>query len=130
MNINKWFNKQKPITLGFISAVTGFIICYIMSYFTEVVFEQIAVIKFCGAISLLMFFMSWLLFSMGEKSSIIFDEINSLFISAKKVKTKEQLETVEDTYKILRRRCQHQNHYSKMNEIWQIIQTKKEYIEL
>lgn len=126
--MNKWLNKQKPITLGFITAVTAFITCYIMSYFTEVVFEQLTVIKFCGAISLLMFLMSWSLFAMGESSSKIFDEIDLLFISAKKTKTKGELIILESDYRILRKKCQHQNHYAKMNEIWQIIQTKKEFI--
>jgi hypothetical protein len=72
--------------------------------------------------------MAWGLFSMGEKSSKVFDEITELYISAKRIKTKSELEAVEDNYTIIRIKCQHQNHYSKMNEIWQIIATKKEFL--
>lgn len=126
--MNKWFNKQKPITLGFITAVLCTAMMYFLSYLTEAVFDQKTIFKLCGGIGCLMFFMSWGLFSMAKISEKTFDDILDLYISAKKAKTKEQLETVEETYKILRTKCQHQNHYSKMNEIWQIIQTKKEFL--
>lgn len=126
--MNKWLNKQKPITLGFITGSICFITCYIMSYFTEVGFEQIDVIKFCGTIGVLMFFMSWGLFSIGEKSSKIFDEITELYIRAKKAKTKTEMIILESDYRILRKKCQHQGHYAKMNEIWQIIETKKGFL--
>lgn len=126
--MNKWFNKQKPITLGFITGISCFLSCYIMSYFTEVDFKQVIVIKLCGVIGTLTFFMSWLLFYMGEKSMEVFDEIESLYFHAKKAKTKGELIILESDYRVLRNKCQHQNHYAKMNEIWQILQTKREFL--
>ena len=88
--MNKWFNKQKPITLGFITAVTVFIMIILLNFFTPLFKEVVQLLKFSFTMSLLTFFMFWALFYTAEKSSIIFDEINSLFISAKKVKTTEK----------------------------------------
>jgi len=126
--MNKWFNKQKPITLGFITGFTCFIICYVMSYFTETIIKPITVIKFCSVISILIFFMAWSLFYTAESSWKIFDEISELYFRAKKAKTKEEIITIETDYRLLRKKCQHQNHYYKMNEVWQIIDTKKELL--
>lgn len=126
--MNKWLNRQKPITLGLITGILCFTTCYILSYFTQGAFEQIPVLKFCGAIGILMFFMGWALFYMGESSVKVFDEIETLYFRAKKAKTKGELIILESDYRILRKKCQHQNHYYKMNEIWQIISTKKEYL--
>ena len=80
----KWMNKQKPLTLGFVTGISSFIVCYVMSYFTEVDFKQTDVLKFCGSISILVFFVSWLMFYQGERSSRIFKEIDELYYSAKK----------------------------------------------
>lgn len=126
--MNKWLNKQKPITLGFITAMLVFILLGVLAQFVEEVINLEQIIKFNLAVSVLMFFMSWLLFSMGEKSSIIFDEITELYTRAKKAKTKTEMIIVESDYRILRKKCQHQNHYTRMNEIWQIIETKNEFL--
>jgi len=75
-----------------------------------------------------MFFVSWSLFYMGESSANVFDEIESLYFRAKKAKTKGEIIILETDYRLLREKCQHQNHYAKMNEIWQIIDTKKELL--
>lgn len=128
--MNKWLNKQKPITLGFITAISCGIAVLILTSFVEEGIEWKSSLKLSGAASILMFFMAWLLFYMGESSMKVFEEIESLYFRAKKVKTKEELMSIGIDYRLLRKKCQHQNHYYKMNEIWQIIETKKEYIEL
>lgn len=124
----KWFNKQKTITLGFIMGISCGVMVLILNSFMEGVIEWKITLKLSGAISILMFFMAWLLFSMGESSSKVFEEIELLYFRAKKAKTKEELIILETDYRLLRKKCQHQNHYYKMNEIWQVIDTKKELL--
>ena len=126
--MNKWFNKQKPITLGFITAISAFIMCFTMLKYFSISGYDLALIKASGAICTIMFFLSWMMFSSADSSQKVFKEIESLYFRAKKAKTKEDLTDLENIYIILRKKCQHQNHYYKMNEIWQIITTKKEFL--
>ena len=126
--MNKWLNKQKPITLGFIMAILGSILVYVLSYFTEPVFEQISVLKMCGAIGCLMFFMSWGLFSMAESSLKVFKEIDDLQNRAKKIKTKTELTELIKEYNDLRQKSYNQGHYSQLNTIKGILETKKEFL--
>ena len=126
--MNKWLNKQKPITLGFITAITCYMSCYMMSCYTETEFKQLTVLKFCGSISLLVFFMSWMMFYQGEKSSKIFKEIDELYYSAKKVKTKTELTKVIKEYNNLRERADDQGHYAQLNIVKGVLETKQEYL--
>ncbi len=126
--MNKWFNKQKPLTLGFITGISCFIIGVIFSYFIDAPFDLIKSLKFIGIMSTVMFLMAWGSFSMGEKSSIIFDEIESLYFRAKKAKTKTELIVLESDYRVLRKKAQHQGHYTQLNTIIEIIELKKEFL--
>jgi len=70
--MNKWFNKQKPITLGFITGISCFILGFtLMMLADENILGYKNNLKISFLLSVLMFFMSWLLFSIGKKSSII-----------------------------------------------------------
>ena len=124
----KWMNKQKPLTLGFITGISSFIVCYVMSYFTEVDFKQTDVLKFCGSISILVFFVSWMMFYQGERSSLIFEEIDDLQNRAKKAKTKTELTILIKEYNDLRQKADNQGHYAQLNIIKGILETKKDYL--
>jgi len=129
--MNKWFNKQKPLTLAFITGITAFLLCLSMSYFLiDNNFGKLEVLTFSTVISLLGFFISWLMLNMIESSIKVFDEISELYFRAKKIKTKADIIIIESDYRTLRKKAQHQGHYYKLNEIYQIIDTKKEYIKL
>lgn len=128
MDILKWFNRQKPITLGFITAITCGIMIIILSYFTDRVFKLNDILKLSGAMSLLMFFMSWALFYQGERSSKVFEEIDALLIRAKKAKTEKELLEVNNDYIDLRNRAEHSGHYAQLNIVKAILETKREFI--
>jgi len=124
----KWFNKQKPVTLAFITALTTSIMILVLSQLALIDLNDLEFIKFNLAISFLMFFLSWLMFHQAESSSKVFEEIDILYFSAKKAKTKEELTETENKYKELRKKCQHQGHYALMKTIHVILETKKEYL--
>lgn len=126
--MNKWFNKQKPTTLAYITALSCFVLTFLMSYFTENVFTLEAVFKFSFAVFCFTFFLSWMMFYQGERSGKIFDEIDELQNRAKKIKTKTELIILESDYRLLRKRADNQGHYSRLNFIKGIIDTKKEYL--
>ena len=130
MDTIKWFNGQKPITLAFITAITCEVMIITLSYFTDTVFKLNDVLKFSGAISLLMFFVSWALFYMGERSSFMFEEIDALYWRAKKIKTVDELLEVNSDYIDLRNKVEHSGHYAQLNIIKAILETKKEFYEL
>ena len=128
MDTIKWFNGQKPITLAFITAITCEVMIITLSYFTDTVFKLNDVLKFSGAISLLMFFVSWALFYMGERSSFMFEEIDALYWRAKKIKTVDELLEVNSDYIDLRNKAEHSGHYARLNTVKAILETKKEYL--
>lgn len=127
MDILRWFNRQKPITLGFITAITCFIIMILLSSFTVTGLSTEEILKLDLSISTLVFFLSFLMFYQGEKSSIIFKEIDELYYLAKKAKTKTELLKANGDYIDLRNRAEHSGHYAKLNVVKAVLETKKEF---
>lgn len=121
-------NKQKPITLGFITAVTSFTIGMVFSYFIDIPFDLIKSLKLVGFLSSVMFLVSWAMFYQGERSSRIFKEIDELYYSAKKVKTKTELTKVIREYNNLREKADNQGHYANLNIVKGVLETKQEYL--
>ena len=128
MDTIKWINRQKPITLAFITGISCEIMIIILSYFTDAVFKLNDVLKLSSAMSLLIFFVSWALFYMGERSSFMFEEIDELYYRAKKVKTEVELLKVNSDYIDLRNKAEHSGHYARLNTVKAILETKKEYL--
>jgi hypothetical protein len=125
----KWFNKQKPVTIAFITAITVFVLNLILIEFLLIDLNTLQFIKFNLAMSSLIFYLSWLMNCQVESSIKVFKEIDLLYFSAKKIKTKEEIIEVEEKYKELRKKCQNQGHYALMKQIYEILETKKEYIK-
>ena len=125
----KWFNKQKPATIAFITATTIFILILVLSQFALIDLTNLQIVKFSGTVSLLIFFISWLMIYQVDSSIKIFKEIDLLYFSAKKAKTREEIVEVEDKHIELRKKCQHQGHYTLMKQIYEILETKKEYLK-
>ena len=128
MDTIKWINRQKPITLAFITGISCEIMIIILSYFTDAVFKLNDVLKLSSAMSLLIFFVSWALFYMGERSSFMFEEIDALYWRAKKIKTVDELLEVNSDYIDLRNKAEHSGHYARLNTVKAILETKKEYL--
>ncbi len=124
----KWFNRQKPITLGFITAITSSIAGLMFLHYVGIIGITVNSVKFVGVMFTFVLFFSWLLFHQGEKSSDIFKEIDELYYRAKKVKTKTELLEVTSDYIDLRNRADNQGHYAQLNIIKGIVETKKEYL--
>lgn len=124
----KWINKQKPITLGFITGISCFVIGVAFSYFTDIPFDLIKSLKLVGFLSSVMFLVSWVMFYQGERSSRIFKEIDELYYSAKKVKTKTELTKVIREYNNLREKADNQGHYANLNIVKGVLETKQEYL--
>ena len=80
---------------------------------------------FASVLSLMMY----LMLRVGDRSEKVWKEIEALEISAKKAKTKEELNTVIETYRTVRKNCGHSGHYAEMNKIYGIIETKQEFIK-
>lgn len=129
VDIIKWFNRQKPITLGFITSMSCFIMIITLNNYaiSDIGIEQ--VLKFSLAMCSLVFFMSWLIFYQEEKSSNIFKEIDELYYRAKKVKTKGEIIILESDYRILRKKADNQGHYALLNTVKGILETKKEFVK-
>ncbi len=121
-------NKQKPLTLGFITGITCFIVGIILSYFIDTPLNLVKALKLVGFMSTVMFFVSWTMFYQGERSSLIFEEIDDLQNHAKKVKTKTELTKAIKEYNNLREKADNQGHYAQLNIIKGILETKKEYL--
>lgn len=124
----KWMNKQKPITLGFVTAVTSFTIGMVFSYYASLDFNFLYSLKLVGFLSGVSFFISWAMFYQGERSSKIFKEIDELYYSAKKVKTKTELTKVIREYNNLREKADNQGHYANLNIVKGVLETKQEYL--
>lgn len=124
----KWMNKQKPITLGFITGVSCFVMGITLSCFIDVPFDLVKALKLVGFMSIVMFFVSWMMFYQGERSNRIFKEIDELYYSAKKVKTKTELTKIIKEYNNLREKADNQGHYAQLNIVKGILETKQEYL--
>ena len=124
----KWMNKQKPLTLGFITGISCLIIGVVFSYFIDTPFDLLKALKLVGFLSTVMFFVSWMMFYQGERASRIFKEIDELYYSAKKVKTKTELTKVIKEYNNLREKADNQGHYAQLNIVKGILETKKDYL--
>jgi len=124
----KWINKQKPLTLGFITGINCFVIGMLFSYYSDLQFDLVAYLKLVGFLSTIMFFVSWMMFYQGERSSRIFKEIDELYYSAKKVKTKTELTKAIKEYNNLREKAGNQGHYSQLNIVKGVLETKQEYL--
>jgi hypothetical protein len=121
-------NKQKPLTLGFITGISCLIIGVVFSYFIDTPFDLINSLKLVGFLSSVMFLVSWAMFYQGERSSRIFKEIDELYYSAKKVKTKTELTKVIKEYNNLREKADNQGHYAQLNIVKGVLETKQEYL--
>mgnify|MGYP003435149025 CR=1 FL=1 len=121
-------NKQKPLTLGFVTGMSCFIIGTILSCFIDTPFDLVKALKLVGFMSTIVFFLSWLMFYQGERSSRIFKEIDELYYSAKKVKTKAELTKLIKEYNNLRERADNQGHYAQLNIVKGVLETKQEYL--
>jgi hypothetical protein len=124
----KWMNKQKPLTLGFITGISCLIVGVVFSYFIDTPFDLINSLKLVGFLSSVMFLVSWAMFYQGERSSRIFKEIDELYYSAKKVKTKTELTKIIKEYNNLRERADNQGHYAQLNIVKGVLETKQEYL--
>jgi sensor histidine kinase YesM len=124
----KWMNKQKPLTLGFITGISCFIIGVVFSYFIDTPFDLINSLKLVGFLSSVMFLVSWGMFYQGERASRIFKEIDELYYSAKNVKTKTELTKIIKEYNNLKERADNQGHYAQLNIVKGVLETKQEYL--
>lgn len=121
-------NRQKPLTLGFITGINCFVIGMLFSYYSDLQFDLVVSLKLIGFLSTIMFFVSWMTFYQGERSSRIFKEIDELYYSAKKVKTRKELTKVIKEYNNLREKADNQGHYANLNIVKGVLETKQEYL--
>ena len=112
-----------------ITFVTVFAVFFSFIFFYGEFYLMERLIIGCGGISLIVSFIVWGTLSMADSSMKVWKKIEALEISAKKAKTKEELNTVIETYRTVRRNCQHNLHYAEMNKIYAIIETKQEFIK-
>lgn len=123
-----WINKQTPFTLSLLTSGIILLFDVLLYQFCLIEVEYTLLLKLVLSSLILTFFISYCVFYQAEVSEKIFKEIDELLLRAKKAKTKTELTDIETDYKVIRKKCQHMGHINKINEIKQIINTKKEYI--